>query len=558
MLRRALCLVGLLFAAALIPGCAHFDPDQNAVAVAHHFADLPRDVVTQDTLNTPRVKQLPAPDQQSQHVKLPTDLPGADARPLVLPDLKDLPTAEQKEKAVAAAFPELPRLDSDPVPGPGPTGVPLDLPALQALALANNPTVQQAATDVQAARGGMIQAGLYPNPSVGYQGDEIGSGKTAGQQGGYIEQTIKTGGKLKLARAVAEADLRNAEVALRKVTSDVISQVRSGYFAVLVAQENLAIARAMSILTDDSYHLLLKQVAAGQAALYEPLQLHVLAVQARSNVVQAHNRYLSAWKQLAAVLGQPDLPPTLLAGRADAMVPGYAFEEILAYVRAHHTDVVTAEIGIEKTRRNLELQRVQPIPDIVSHVAVQKDMTGSPPHEVQVDVQLGVALPVFDRNQGNILTAQAQLAHANREVARVQNDLSSRLAEAFERYRNNVTQVAFYQSSILPNQVRVYRALYQRYHTEPAKVQFSDLVLAEQTLAQVLTVYVQSLVGQWQAVVDLGALLQTDDLYQVAGAAPCQPPPQPVSQMLDASTWTYPGTETRPARATLARPTFGP
>jgi cobalt-zinc-cadmium efflux system outer membrane protein len=189
-------------------------------------------------------------------------------------------------------------------------------------------------------------------------------------------------------------------------------------------------------------------------------------------------------------------------------------------------------------------------------------MTGSPPHEVQVDAQLGVALPLFDRNQGNILQAEAQLARANREVARVENDLSQRLAEAFERYRNQQTQVLFYRDSILPNQVRVYRALYERYHTEPAKVQYSDLVVTQQTLAQALTTYVQSLTAQWQAVVDLGALLQTDDLYQLAPAESYGPMPRPVSQMLDPRLCTPAASaqapESAPVRATLSRPTLVP
>jgi cobalt-zinc-cadmium efflux system outer membrane protein len=557
MLRRVLPLVGLLWAAALVPGCAHCDPDQAALAVAHHLADLPRDQVTQDTLNAPRVKPAAPVNQQPQVLKLPPELPGAEARPLVLPDLKDLPTVEQKEKALAGAFPELPPLESDPVPSPGPGGVPLDLPALQAQALANNPIVQQAATDVQAARGGMIQAGLYPNPNVGYQGDQINAAQTAGQQGGFIEQTFKTGGKLGLARSVGSMDVRNAEVALRRAQIDVMTQVRTGYFAVLVAQENLAIARAMSRLADQVYRLQLQQVVGGQAAGYEPLQLHVLAVQARGAVVQAHNRYLAAWQHLAAALGQPGLPPTQLAGRADTHVPCYELEAVRQYIFANHTDLATARNTIQKGQYHLALQRAQPIPDITSHLAIQKDMLDNP-HTVQAGVLLGVALPVFDHNQGNILQAEAQLAHANREVARVENDLTMRLAEAFERYRNNVTLVLFYRDSILPNQVRVYRAIYQRYHTEPGKVQYSDLVVAEQTLAQALTVYVQSLMAQWQAVVDLGALLQTDDLYQLAPAGPCEPPPQPVSQMLDATTWTYPAAEARPGRATLSRPIFGP
>lgn len=47
----------------------------------------------------------------------------------------------------------------------------------------------------------MIQAGLYPNPTVGYSGNQINDGPgTAGQQGGYGSQEFVVGGKLALAR----------------------------------------------------------------------------------------------------------------------------------------------------------------------------------------------------------------------------------------------------------------------------------------------------------------------------------------------------------------------
>src|SRR5207247_3551381 len=224
--------------------------------------------------------------------------------------------------------PPLPVIEPGPAPVPGPDGVPLDLPALQAMALANNPLVKQAASDINAFRGVAIQAGLYPNPTVGFEGDSIGQAGTDGQLGGFFDQTIKTAGKLDLARAAGMMDMRNARLALRKTQLDVMTLVRTNYFAVLVAEESLAVARALATLTDEVYRLQLLQLRGNQAAAYEPLQLHVLAVQARANVVQAHNRYISAWRQLAAALGQPDLPPTQLAGRADVLAPVYPFDEI--------------------------------------------------------------------------------------------------------------------------------------------------------------------------------------------------------------------------------------
>src|SRR5262245_55416789 len=59
---------------------------------------------------------------------------------------------------------------------PAPTLVgPLRLPVLWGLALARNPALREAAADVEAAHGRLIQAGLYPNPHLLYNQDTVGS-----------------------------------------------------------------------------------------------------------------------------------------------------------------------------------------------------------------------------------------------------------------------------------------------------------------------------------------------------------------------------------------------
>jgi outer membrane protein, heavy metal efflux system len=545
--------------AMALPGCAYDNQDHVASSVAQHLASLPRDLQAQAVLGTPKPQETPPVKAPQERLTLPEGLPGGNAAPIVVPPIDPNKAVDpERDRAVQAAYPQPPALDEDLKAGPGPAGHPLDLPALQQIALANNPLVQQAAADVQAARGAAIQAGLYPNPVAGFEGDSIGQGGTNGQLGGFVDQTIKTAGKLQLARSAGGMDVRIAELALRRTQVDVMAQVRSGYFAVVVAQENLAIAKAMALLSNEVYGLQVKMVQGGQAAPYEPLQLHVLAVQAKDSLVQARNRYLSAWRQLAASMGQPDMPPTQLLGRADVLPPGYAYDVIRDHMLVHHTDIAIANAGILKSRILLQLANVTPIPDINTHLVVQNDNTNNP-SRVQAGVAIGVAIPIWDRNQGNILQAQAQLAKANREVFRVQTDLSQRLADAYERYRNNITLAGDYRDSILPNQVRVYRAIYQRYQQQPGQVTYSDIVVAQQTLAQALQTYVQNLAAQWQAVTDLATLLQTDDIYQLSVPADnCSVPPLPVWMMLDPKTWTTPGNETHRAQASDVQQTPAP
>src|SRR5207237_1959391 len=115
---------------------------------------------------------------------------------------------------------------------------------------------------------------------------------------------------------------------------DVMTQVRHGYFAVLVAQENIKVSRALVRFTDEVYRLQVEQLQEGQAAAYEPLQLRVLAIQARNALVQARQRYLAAWKGLAAALGLPAMPLTELAGRVDMPLPLFEYDKALGQLLA--------------------------------------------------------------------------------------------------------------------------------------------------------------------------------------------------------------------------------
>src|SRR5262245_5916996 len=85
-----------------------------------------------------------------------------------------------------------------PTPAP-PFPGPLDLPALWALALANNPTLREAAAEVEAVRGQGIQAGKYPNPRFAYRESVLGTTQDpAGDLTLEATQEIVTGGKRRL------------------------------------------------------------------------------------------------------------------------------------------------------------------------------------------------------------------------------------------------------------------------------------------------------------------------------------------------------------------------
>ena len=259
-----------------------------------------------------------------------------------------------------------------------------------------------------------------------------------------------------------------------------------------MAQENVRVSHALARFSDEAYNVQVDMVKGGQAAAYEPLQLRVLAYQSRASLVQARNRYISAWKQLAATLGLPGLPPAPLAGGVDAPVPIVRYDAALLRILSTNSDVLTAENTFRQSQINLRLAEVNRIPDLDAHVVVQRDFT-TPPFGTIVGVSLGGPLPLWDRNQGNIMSAEAAVAKASEGPHQARDDLTSRLADAYERYQDNLKVIDYYRKWMLPDQVQAYRGTYQRHQLEPDVVAFADVVTAQQTLATTVTSYVAAL-----------------------------------------------------------------
>ena len=149
----------------------------------------------------------------------------------------------------------------------------------------------------------------------------------------------------------------------------------------------------MSEFTDNVYRVQVERVRIGEAAAYEPLQLRVLAFQARAQLVQAVNDYYNAWRQLAAALNCPTLPPTEMAGDVLRPAPRISYAAALEMISRCHTTLVAAQNSVTKARLNLRLARITPwIPDVDTTAVVEYDST-TPPFNTVLSLQAAPRFP---------------------------------------------------------------------------------------------------------------------------------------------------------------------
>jgi cobalt-zinc-cadmium efflux system outer membrane protein len=436
-------------------------------------------------------------------------LPGSEAPRIVMPRDTAAFVAE-----LDRIYPELSDLPIEPKVLPGPGGKPYTLADFQRLAAASSPTLRQAASDIEAAKGNLVQARTYPNPTVGYIQDTSAVNNTGGIQAGFIDQPIVTGGKLKLGAAATQKDLDNAILALKRARSDLATAVRSAYFTVLVDVETLVVTRALAQFSDDIYRLQKGLVTGTMVAPYEPTALRAQTYLNRLAYKQAIASYMYDWKALVATLGLPQLPLSEISGQVDRFIPYYDFDDVRAYILEHHTDVLTARNVVRKAQYNLKVAQVTPIfPNLDLYLSLEKDFM-NPPHGTYQALGLGVPLVLWDRNKGNIIAAQGAVVRASEESHRVEVNLTNSLATAYEGYRNNLYAMEYYRRNILPNLVRYYRGVFDRRQIDQ-RASFGDLVFAQQNLSTNVTTYIGILGSLWSSVASVADYLQTDDLYQL-------------------------------------------
>ena len=124
------------------------------------------------------------------------------------------------------------------------------------------------------------------------------------------------------------------------------------------------------------------------------------------------------------------------------------WEDTFSRLLAESPQLAAAQAGVARAQAALSRECAGRVPNIDLQAAVQYDNATK---DTFATVQVGVPMPIFNRNQGNIRRAQAELMAAQNEVQRVQLELQQRLAAVFEQYTNARYQVEKYSRDILPN-----------------------------------------------------------------------------------------------------------
>lgn len=376
---------------------------------------------------------------------------------------------------------------------------PLSLAKAIELALEGNPEVAAAKRQWEATEGQVLQGRSRPNPELAYSLEDTRS-KTR-TQSWQLNLPVELGGKRAARTKAAEKTREQAQAQLAELQATVRANVAAAYFDVLTAQERLVLARDSAALAKSSTDTVSKRVAAGKVSPVEESKARVAEAGVRVELAQAASEQRNALSRLFALLGRIDAPYTVLEGKAENLpsVPSLADLQPLI---SSAPGVVLARIEVDRRKALTALEQSKRVPDVTVSVGMQRS------NETQRNVLLfgvSVPLPIFDRNQGNLLEALKLEDKARDELQAASVRLHSEVAQGQERLSTITAEVQSLQQDVLPGAKSAYDAATIGF--ENGKFNFLEVLDAQRTYFTAKSQYLKALGEAHRAAADIDRLL---------------------------------------------------
>lgn len=382
----------------------------------------------------------------------------------------------------------------------------MGLPELTLLTVESHPRLAQVGWAVETARGQAVQAGLYPNPNIDLTGNEL-SDRTG--PGGiwslFASQEFVTANKLGLSQAARLKEVDQASLNLIAERYRLLTDVRQAFFEALTLQRRAEILTDLVKLAEQSVSNANELLKAKEAAELDVVQLEVDLERYRADLEATQRAIPGAYRKLAASVGQHEIPISKVMGNLDTPLPDYQLDQVRLYVLGIHPQIRSAQIGVEQAQLELCRAQVEPIPNVTVGLGYT--------HQTQnrsEDWDFGVSLPVpvWNKNQGNILAAQAKVNQAANQVASVENDIANRLAAAFSDYSAARERSNRYKTAILPKAERTYELSLKAY--QGGQFEYLRVLQAQRAMAETNLELIRSLGDMWQAASQIAGLMLED------------------------------------------------
>jgi cobalt-zinc-cadmium efflux system outer membrane protein len=255
-------------------------------------------------------------------------------------------------------------------------------------------------------------ARLIPNPDVG-----VDFTQDVPHYGITFNIPIEIGRKRGRRIDLAKEELTLAEVDLQTEMRTVRHDVRAAFYSLLAADQQVQLADTALTIARSLHDAAQQRFDAGAAPRLEVLQADLGVARAETDLDLARSARTAQQATLDGVLNLPPQRMLAPAGALSDHLAAPAFDSALALATASNVDLVRLDKEITIEQRRLDLVRAERTPTPVFSVG---GVFNSPDLSAGIGGSVGIVLPIFSRNQGEIaasIAATSQL-RAQRDAMR--------------------------------------------------------------------------------------------------------------------------------------------
>jgi cobalt-zinc-cadmium efflux system outer membrane protein len=376
-----------------------------------------------------------------------------------------------------------------------------------ALALRGNPELAAFSYEVRAAEARVLQAGVLPNPEIGVdieEFDRAGEGFDSAETAVTLGQVFELGDKRRWRTRVAEAEGELAGWDFESKRLSVFTETARRFTEVIAAQERLALSRSAVELAEQTSHAVAERVKAGKEPPLQASKSEAELEMARLEATTAENALQVARRNLAALWGAERADFEDVQGSLDEPPQAIPSLDELRPHLAGNPDLARWEAELRLRRATLASETASRIPDLegsVGYLQFEEDGTEA------FAFGIGMPLPLFDRNQGNIAAATHALAKAEAERAASEVALSAELAAAHGALTVSHQRVAALRDKVVPAMEQAYQAAHEGY--QQGKFGFLDMLDAQRGLFEAKGAFVDALSDHQAARIEIQRLTGT-------------------------------------------------
>jgi cobalt-zinc-cadmium efflux system outer membrane protein len=381
----------------------------------------------------------------------------------------------------------------------------LTLAGALARALEKSPALAAYDWDIRAADARLLQSRLLASPELGLEVENF-AGTGAFRGGGETESTlqfsqiIETSGRRRARIAGARSVRELAALDYEIKRTEVLKTTTQAFIEALAAQHRVQLAGETVSLAEKVTPLTQSRVEAGAAGAVEVTRSNVAVAAAKIELDQTRHSLDTAKGSLAAQWGARQADFESVTGDFDRVKPLPALP-VLREKLLQSPQFSRWQIEREKRDAAVDAARAEGRPDVT--VSAGPRMMGGG-GEFTVVVGVSLPLPLWNRNQGAVNEAQANLSKAGDEQRAAEAEAMAALHAAWQTLARAAHEAEILNRDVLPGAKEAEAQITGGY----AAGRFSQLEILEarRTFVEARKQHLQALADYHKAAAELDAL----------------------------------------------------